>query len=257
MRRLWRRIRTASAFALFGGGGLVLAFLLLPVARSLSAAEGFDLRAQRWIQRAYRVFIGYMATIGLIRVERAEIPTPDGGGRLIVANHPTLIDTALLVAGFPQADCIAKAERAEVRVFGPAISAANYIRRETGSGVVEEAVKRLAAGRTLVVFPEGTRTPEGAKLGRFQRGAAHVALRAGVPIYPIVITARPRTLMKGQKWHDVPDRTLVLTVGNLAPLDPKDVLEGGETISLAARRVTEALRERFLVALETTEDEVE
>jgi 1-acyl-sn-glycerol-3-phosphate acyltransferase len=107
-----------------------------------------------------------------------------------------------------------------------------------------------------VVFPEGPRTPEGARLGRFHRGAAHVALRAGVPIQPILITAHPRTLMKGQKWYHVPDRPLGLTLRPLAPLDPKDVLEGGETTSVAARRVPDALRARFLAGLASADGEV-
>lgn len=255
MGRLWRRVRTASAFALFGVGGVVLALGVLPLARWLSAADDFDLRAQGWIQRGYGMFVGYMSAVGLIRVTRMPAAEPVLGGCLVVANHPTLIDTPLVVAGFSQADCIAKTEWAENRFLGPAIAAANYIRRDTGSAVVEEAVRRLDAGRTLVVFPEGTRTPEGVRLGRFQRGAAHVALRAGLPIHPILITARPRTLMKGQKWYDVPDRPLGLTIRSLEALDPKDVLHGGETTSLAARRVTEALRARFLDALDAAEGE--
>ena len=255
MGRLWRRVRTASAFVLFGVGGVLLALGVLPLARRLSAADDFDLRAQRWIQRGYRVFVGYMAALGLIRVTRIPAAQPVRGGCLLVANHPTLIDTPLVVAAYGQADCIAKTEWAENRFLGPAIAAANYIRRDTGSAVVEEAVRRLAAGRTLVVFPEGTRTPEGVRLGRFQRGAAHVALRAGVPIHPLLITARPRSLMKGQHWYDVPDRPLALTVRALPPVDPKDVLEGGETSSMAARRLTEALRVRFLDALDVADAE--
>jgi len=255
MRRFWRRLRTGSAFTLFGVCGAILGLVVLPLARRLSSADDFDLRAQRWIQRAYLVFMDYMSAVGLVSIERITPETIRGGARLLVANHPTLIDTPLLVAGFPQADCVANSEWAENRFLGPAIAAANYIRRDTGSAVVEEGARRLAEGRTLVIFPEGTRTPEGEQLGRFHRGAAHVALRAGLPIQPILITAHPRTLMKGQNWYDVPDRPLQLVVRELPELDPKEVLEGGETISLAARRVTEALRERFLAALDVAERE--
>ena len=255
MGRLWRQVRTGSAFALFGVGGAILALLVLPFARRLSDPAGFDLRAQRWLRVGYAAFMGYMDVLDLVDVRRLGGAEQDGdpGPRLYVANHPTLIDTPMVVSAFDQADCIAKTEWAENRFLGPAIAAANYIRRDTGSAVVEEGVQRLAAGRTLVIFPEGTRTPDGVRLGRFERGAAHMALRAGVPIRPLVITSRPRSLMKGQKWYDVPDRPIVLTVRELAPLDPKDVLEGGETTSVAARRVTEALRTRLLAALDDAE----
>jgi 1-acyl-sn-glycerol-3-phosphate acyltransferase len=250
MGRLWRRVRTALAFALFGVGGAILALVVLPIARRLSDGADFDLRAQRWIQLGYRLFMGFMDVVGVVRVVRVGGGGPQERPRLIVANHPTLVDTPMLVAEMRQADCVAKTAWTENRFLGPAIAAANYIRRDTGSAVVDECAERLQAGRSIVIFPEGTRTPEGEALGRFQRGAAHIALRSGLPIHPVLITAEPRSLMKGQKWYDVPERPMVLTVRPLAPLDPKDVLEGGETSSLAARKVTAALRSMFLAAIE-------
>jgi 1-acyl-sn-glycerol-3-phosphate acyltransferase len=250
--RAWRQLRTGSAFALFGIGGTLLALVVLPLAaRGERRGGGLDLRAQRWIHRAYGVFVGYMERLALIRVrvtgaERLRGPGP----RLVAANHPSLIDTPLLGALLPQADCLAKREWAESRALGPAIAAANYLRRDTGSAAVDDAVARLAAGRTVLIFPEGTRTPEGRRLGRLRRGAAHIALRSGVPITPVLITVEPRMLMKGRSWHDVPERRGEYTVRVLEPLWPKDPLEGGETPSVAARRLTAALARRLEEALD-------
>ena len=248
--RDWRVARTGSAFAFFFGGGALLAGAL-PVARRLGGnSEGFDLRAQRWIAQGYRLFIAYMERAGLTRVrfeggERLAGPGP----LLVVANHPTLVDTPLLGHRMPQADCIANPDWADHPLLRGAIAAANYVRNDAGAEAIEEGVRRLRQGRRVLIFPEGTRTPFGVPLGPLRRGAAHIALRAGVDLTPVAIRCRPRTLMKGQRWHEVPDRAFDLTVRVLDPLAPKQVLAGDETASVAARKLTAALRERFLAAL--------
>jgi 1-acyl-sn-glycerol-3-phosphate acyltransferase len=67
--------------------------------------------------------------------------------------------------------------------------------------------KNFKAERSLIVFPEGTRSPAHG-LRTFKRGAAQIALRTGVPIVLVVITSDPPTLLKGQPWYKVPERPL-------------------------------------------------
>jgi 1-acyl-sn-glycerol-3-phosphate acyltransferase len=248
--RGWRIARTGSAFAFFFAGGALLAGAL-PLARRLSGrSSGFDLRAQRAIARGYRLFMAYMEAAGLLRVQfEGGDRLAAGGPRVLVANHPTLIDTPLLGQRLSQVDCIANPAWADNPLLRGAIAAAHYVRNDAGAEAIAEGVRRLREGRRLLIFPEGTRTPRGVALGPLRRGAAHIALRAGAEILPIAITCEPRTLMKGQPWYDVPDRPFVLTARVLAPVAPKDVLRGGETPSVAARRVTEAVRARLLEAL--------
>ena len=72
----------------------------------------------------------------------------------------------------------------------------------------------------LVVFPQGTRVPAGAPRRPLRRGAAQIALHAGVPVLPVRITCAPPVLAKGQPWYDLADRTIVWTlrVGNPIPV---------------------------------------
>ena len=69
--------------------------------------------------------------------------------------------------------------------------------------LVEDCDKSFKGGHSLVIFPEGTRSPAYG-LYTFSRGAAQIALRTGVSIVLIVVTCDPPTLLKGQPWYAVP-----------------------------------------------------
>ena len=115
--------------------------------------------------------------------------------------------------------------------------------RSNGEALVEACVARLRQGRTLLLFPEGTRSPQG-RIGSLRRGAARVALRSGEPLLPVVITCEPPTFMKGQRWYEVPQRTAHLTIRFDEPID----WEGHEvagSLPIAARRLTDAIRDRY------------
>ncbi len=239
----WRVLRTGGAFLTFGLGALVVAAIvwslrLLP--RRTDARR--EVQAQRVVHGAFRLFAWWMATLGLLRVswigaERLQGSAP----RLIVANHPTLIDVVLLLARLAQADCIVKTAARRNPFMRSIVTGAGYLANDHGDALVDACADRIGSGRSLVLFPEGTRSPRSG-LRRFQRGAAHIALKSGCPIVPVVITCRPPTLLKGQPWHDVPDRAarFVLRVGE--PIDPARYLEAETTLPVAARRLTADLQ---------------
>jgi 1-acyl-sn-glycerol-3-phosphate acyltransferase len=215
---LWRLCRTAFGYGVFGAGALLLAFVALPIGR-LAGRERADreLRAQRVIHR---------------------------GCRLYLANHPTLVDVLVICSLMPQADCIVNVDRAENFFLRQLVAACGYVPNDAGSRVVEAAVGRLREGRSLIVFPEGTRSPPGG-LGHLRRGAAHVALADGRELLPVVIRCDPPTLAKGQKWYDLPDRPFELTVQVGEPIASRPLRESGVAAPLAARRLTAELREIF------------
>ena len=86
---------------------------------------------------------------------------------------------------------VAKEELFHVPVFGSAMRRAGYIPLDRSDGrkalkSMRLAAERIAAGTSVVIFPEGTRTQDGALLP-FKRGAFLLAARAGVPIVPFTI----------------------------------------------------------------------
>jgi 1-acyl-sn-glycerol-3-phosphate acyltransferase len=241
--------RLALGFGYFGLGGLALASLVLPLQRLVDRARGrtedADLRAQRILHAAARSFVRFAGVLGFVEVRWHGDAALDAGPVLVVANHPSLIDTPVFVARMPQADFIVSPGWSESPWLRGAVRAAGYLHADRGAATVHEAAARLQSGRSVVVYPEGSRTPpEG--LRRFQRGAAHVALEAGCDILPVRVRVSPRVLMKGQSWTDYPDGLCprwTLEVGR--PIRPAEHLEGTEPRSVAARRLTGILQDWF------------
>jgi 1-acyl-sn-glycerol-3-phosphate acyltransferase len=252
----WRALRTGLAFGAFGAGALVVTFVVIPFLRLVAGGPQLPRRVQRVVHGGFRLFEWFVGVLGLVRISR--IGFERLGHRcpqLIVANHPTLIDVVLLVASLPQADCIVKKAAWRNPYFRGVAREAGYIPNDQGDTLVDTCVARLSEGRTLLLFPEGTRSPLGG-LGRLQRGAAHVALRSRVPLVPVVITCDPPTLMKGQKWYDVPAQVPRLTLAVGDPIDPADFVGRGTSLPVAARHLTGVIRaafERRIVELATGE----
>lgn len=110
---------------------------------------------------------------------------------VFIFNHQSGLD-AILMMKLIRRDMtgIGKMELKKNPIFGPIFTAAGvvFIDRANSARAIEAlkpAVDALKEGRSLVIAPEGTRslTP---RLGRFKKGAFHLAMQAGVPIVPVV-----------------------------------------------------------------------
>jgi 1-acyl-sn-glycerol-3-phosphate acyltransferase len=124
-------------------------------------------------------------------------------GYLVVANHPTLIDIVFLIGFFEGADCVVKAGVLRNPFWGILVRAADYVSNDNPAELLNEAARRLQAGRTVVIFPEGTRSTPGLPLS-FGSAASAIAVRAGCWCLPVVITCTPPTLYKHLAWYRVP-----------------------------------------------------
>lgn len=230
------------AFVEFGLAALTVAFVIAPVVRRLAGGpEEGELAVQRAIGRAYAFSRSFWERwIRILTLDSEGLEQLAGQAPcIVVANHPTLIDVVLLGSHLKQMDCIVNAGwTAHSPFLARAIDAAGYIRNDAGLAAITDCAERLAKGRLLLVFPEGTRSPWGS-FGRFQRGAAHISLASGAPIVAVSIRCQPRMLGSGRKWHDVPDRKSAFTMRIAGRLDPADYRREGLGTPLAARRMTE------------------
>ena len=233
------------AFASVGIVTPLLAGIVMPLCRLLPGSPADkDVRAQRAIHWATRFFAWELEALRVTRIEWEGVERLKAPGILVVATHPTLMDALILMSQMPQADCVIKGSHFDHTILGPPSRRAGYIPNHDGPSLVEACAARLRAGRSVIIFPEGTRSPAN-DLGPFNRGAAHIALRAGCDPVPVTIRCHPATLYRGLAWWDVPDRrfTLSLSVGD--PIPVKDVVNQSMSRPRAARTLTAHLRDYF------------
>jgi len=243
--------RTAIGFAVFGAMAPMLGLVAFPVAQiRFRGALDRELWMQRIVHRASRIFMGLLDTLGAVNsTSRGAERLRETGPKLVVANHPTLIDVLALLALLPQADLVVSVAWASNPFLRGLIRSCGYLRNDGGLAIVTECVNRIRAGRSLIIFPEGTRSPKRG-LRRFQRGAAHIALQAPCDLLPVVITCDPPAFGKGQKWYDLPDCAVRLTLVVGDPIPTGFALGEGMPPPVAARRLTSQLREAFEKGLE-------
>jgi 1-acyl-sn-glycerol-3-phosphate acyltransferase len=138
----------------------------------------------------------------LFRVEgRGTEHVPAQGPVLLVANHSSLLDPPLVGGVAPrQLSFMAKAELFRVPLFGALIRRLNArpVRREgADAGALRTALRVLQEGGVLLMFPEGTRGPEGA-LREPKPGAAMLAVMSGAPVVPVFIQGSGRAWPRGR-----------------------------------------------------------
>jgi 1-acyl-sn-glycerol-3-phosphate acyltransferase len=108
------------------------------------------------------------------------------------------------------------------------------IERGTGGKGVSKARELLDDGWSIVVFPEGTRSPDG-HVQRFRHGTARLCLEAGVPAVPIGIRGAYQAMPKGRNWPRPGRPTVNVRYGR--PIVPEE----GETHQGFSRRMSQAI----------------
>jgi len=113
------------------------------------------------------------------------------GPFIFTCNHVSLFDIPALVGSLPRHYFVAKSELFKIPVFGPGIRAVGTIpiereNQKAAFSAYDEAARRIRAGSSVVVFPEGTRG-KAYPIRPFKKGPFVLAVKAGVPIVPCVV----------------------------------------------------------------------
>jgi 1-acyl-sn-glycerol-3-phosphate acyltransferase len=192
------------SWLLFGAAALALSLACALLGLWPGRARGG--RAVRAaIHGLFLIWIAWLRALGLF-VFRWEGSPLDSLPRpaVVVANHPSLVDATFLLAHLPDAVCVLKPSLLRNPLFGPAARIAGYGTRDAGVDLIRGLAQTVAAGRTLLIFPEGTRTDPGAACNPLKPGFALIARRARVPIQVLVVRTGRDLLPRGRPWWRMP-----------------------------------------------------
>lgn len=242
----WRMFATGLCFVSFGVGGLLLRVLVFPLIH-LTLWDGHRrIRCSRAVLRVtFRAFVGMMQTLGVLRYDIIGLERLNRQGLLILANHPTLIDTVFLMAFVKRADCIVKSGLWNNPFTRGPVRAAGYINNDQGPNLIADCITSLQAGNNLIVFPEGTRTSKDGAIC-LKRGAANIAVRGARNVTPVLIRCDPMTLGKGEKWWQIPPRFAQFRIEVLEDIPIAGFIADGVSEVMAARRLTDYLQNYFI-----------
>ena len=244
--RVARSIGQIALFGVFAAAGTVMSVLIVPAYWLFVRNSVRRARAVRSV--VHQLMCNYvysMRALRLIDLEICGLAATPAAGSLIVANHPSLIDALILLGHVKGAVVVAK-RSLQVNFFtAGGIRGADYVVNADALSLIEECRARIAAGESLVLFPECTRTADDGVI-RLQRGAAHIAVRSGCPVIPVTIEFSEPLLTKKSRWWLAPKvRPSVRVVGHPA-IDTAQFLHGARGVSLAARQLTEHLRQLYV-----------
>ena len=244
--RAWRLFGTGLSFVVFLGGGLLLAVVVFPAVNLItrSKVERRE-RCLALLRGSFQAFVRLMTSLRVIGL-RVDDPQALLGsqGAIVIANHPTLIDVVLLSAYIPRAQCIVKRELWNSPFLGSMMRANGYIPSDLEPEALIAACRAaLDDGRSLIVFPEGTRSRAGTPL-RFHRGFAHIATMLNVDIQLAIIRCNPILLGKGERWWEIPSRRPLFNVSSAGRITARD-WQHHDYRSLAVRNIVQRVERLY------------
>jgi 1-acyl-sn-glycerol-3-phosphate acyltransferase len=177
-----------------------------------------------------------------LRVEGLDVFSTLDGPVIFVANHSSHLDTALLLTTLPpqwqrQVAVGAAADYffdAWWRAVGSALAFSTFPVERSGVGLSTTPSRLLRDGWSLVVFPEGTRSPDG-WTKRFRLGAAHLAVEHQVPVVPVALVGSFAAMPRGRAWPRPGRPEVHVRYGR--PLRPAE----GEEVRAFAPRIVAAV----------------
>lgn len=165
------------------------------------------------------------------------------GPAVLVANHQSMADIVVVMGLYHPFKFVSKASLFSLPMVGWLMKLAKYVRVERGkahsmANMMQDCRHWLSRGMPVLIFPEGTYSPDG-KLLPFKRGAAALAIGAQVPVVPVLIEGTRSLVVEDGPWMSPRCRVRVTV---LEPIAAADL--GGDAAAL-----TERLRRLFEAGL--------
>jgi 1-acyl-sn-glycerol-3-phosphate acyltransferase len=167
-----------------------------------------------------------------------------GQNYIFMSNHASNLDPPIEIPRI-RARCsvLVKKELFRVPVLGTGMHMAQLVpvdrsNREAAIESVHEGVAVLRQGLHMLIYPEGTRSPDG-RLLPFKKGPFHLAMESGVPILPLTILGTYEAWPK----HRFALKKCTVTVVYHPPIDPKNYTDRDQLMAAVRQSIASALPE--------------
>ncbi len=194
--------------------------------------------------RLLQAFLKFVARLGCVAIFRVRVSgrrqVPSSGGGLVLSNHQSNLDPILIgLANDRRLNYVARQTLfgfAPLRWLLNSLDAIPIDREGTGLGGVKETLRRLKRGELVLLFPEGTRTPNG-EVHSLKPGFIAIARRARVPLVPLAIDGAFDAWPRERRFP----RAAVIHVRFGIPVEPSEIerLSDSQLIQEVEHRIRE------------------
>lgn len=183
---------------LFFATGIYTVNLICFVLTFLMPVKKAEWLLPKIVQSLFQIYIGLMLHSGMLHsnCDCLKRLRPDAGGRLIIANHPSLMDAPFFISRITGLVCVYKSSLKQSFTMGRTAKTLGYLSNESGIILLKEMAALLKTGKQVLLFPEGTRSSENS-LEQMNSGYALAAMRAQVPVQLVRIREDSPILCKG------------------------------------------------------------
>lgn len=200
MRTLWNATRTIFGFMVIIPYTIAVCSWLMLVTVFRPATYHTEAVARGW-GRLFIFFSG--ARVAIEGLENMDLSR----SYVIVSNHLSNLDAPYHLGTMPVGvRFLAKKELYRIPLFGPTLRAVGMVEtdRQAHSPAAlrelnERVARVIAMGRSLMIYPEGTRSADG-ELHAFKKGAFRIAIQNHMPLLPVTIAGTNKVWPHGEKW---------------------------------------------------------
>lgn len=216
MRAIRNGLTTLLTFGVMVPGTMLYAAIIWLVATIRPDSPWVERLVRSWARSCLRVAGVRLEVTGLELVDTAR-------SYVVVSNHLSRFDIMAHFAVLPiPIRFLAKTELFKIPFFGPAMRAIGIVEvnRAVGRSIHEHintsARQTVAAGRSLIIYPEGTRSPDGV-IQQFKKGGFTIATSMGLPVLPTAITGSREVWKPGS--NVIRSGTIRVTIMEAIPTD--------------------------------------
>lgn len=252
LNRYWRIFATGLSFAIFGICGVILTALLVPALLLTEDTKARRKIGKKLLKISFQSFLWGMQLLGVMVLQTKNLDRLKSGGRLVLSNHPSLIDAVILIALIDNPNGIIKSSLFNNPSMYGLAKISGLMRNVEGPELIRKSIESISSGENLLIFPEGTRTKILGQVS-FKQGAAYIAIKGGFNITPVLIVTSEPVLRKDHSWYKVPAKKPVFTVSVMEEIDVASKIGNSNDLILASEELTEYLEEYYSYELKEYE----